>query len=247
MNGTAHIFIDNGSIKIELPFNSKFVKHFRKNTYNTFIWNKIDKVYETKFNTYALKCAVNECSKFFNVTFCDVLKPVIEHAISIQDRIFEPTLVESNGNYYIACINESLHNQIANVTLDNSLESLHNCTLLSVKVNENIYKDNPAKNFAANKHVTIDVDYLPFVRDWLLELNIKHIYMSQVIGNSTSSFLSRQLIKQVFVDRFVLKEEKKLRKLPFNKPFVYFIDTYEKPKDYMFKADKVIQLTNNKK
>jgi len=241
MANTAHFFVDDGILKISLPFNSKFIKKFRKNTYNTFIWNKKDKVYETKFNTYALKCAVNSCSEFFEVTYCDILNPVIQYAESNKNSIFEPTLVLSNGNFYIACINEPLYNQVKNIELNNSSSTLFSCSLLAVKVHEDIL-NNTKKQFMASRVNNITKDMLPLSCNFLKELKIDNIVLS--FRFSGKIFIEAEALKNTFKNRyFEVYEAYRMEKPDITiHPYVYIASKFERPNKYMMAALKVIVL-----
>jgi len=227
MTDTAHFFIENDSIKINLPFNPKFIKQFRKNTYNTFIWNKQDKVYEAKFNTYAFRSAVKDCTKFFDISYCDTLKPIVELLESAKDSIFEPTLVRSNGNYYIACINESLYNQIKDLELTDSLELLYKCSMLSVKVHEDILANSLSKQFAANKTTSISKDMLASISVWLKELRLQNILISNRVSQHNS------LIRDVFKEDFIFTS---------TPPYVYIATNFENATPGIQMANKVIIL-----
>jgi len=255
MSEVAHFFLDEGNlIKIRLPFNSKFIKHFRKNTYNTYVWNRQEKVYQTPFSTYAFKFAAKDCTKFFEVSYCDKLKPIIEFTDSIKDCIFEPTLVRSGNFYYIVGSNESLHEQIKDMALDDSMQSLYACSLLGIKVHEDILANNLPKQFAASRTFRISKDMVPLVRDWLRMLEIQNIVMSPRFGSDVKNSLNIQasyVIDQLNKASFSIIIPKNRTQLHTNirdnlagKRFVYFStkleDQYEVANN--INADKVVVL-----
>lgn len=235
MTDTAYFSIEEGNIKIDLPFNSKFVKQFRKNTHNSFVWNKQDKVYETKFSTYALKTAVKDCSKFFNIEYCSILRPTVEFAESIRDSIFEPTLVRSNGNYYVACINEPLYNQIKDLDLNDSMQSLHMCSLFGIKIHEYILLNEIDKQFAASRTVSVNKDTVNLIPYWLTKLGINNIVLSNRIGNDNFKLIIELL------HNFTIKTTAGYESLPPD-AFAYFGGKFERPSRHMQAAKKVIIL-----
>jgi len=140
----ATVYLDNYTLKINLPFNSKFIKEFRKDVFNTFIWNKDEKYYETSFSAYSLRVCVNILHKYFEVTY----SPELEQAISLLNvaglQYFDVRLYHNGHDYYINNINEHLYDAIKDIkfSVDNdaikdikfSVGNLHLCKEYGIKI-----------------------------------------------------------------------------------------------------------------
>jgi len=217
MTDTAHFFIDGTLLKIDLPFNSKFIKKFRKDIHNTFVWDKVDKVYQTKFSTYALKNAVRVCSDFFAVTYCSELKPVMDFLNTNSFGTFEPTLVKVNDQYYVSGINEPLYQQLVDIELNDSMEVLFKCSLLGIKVDKELLSD-PAKEFAATRIYTTSIDNLDLA-DWIKQLNVNSICSSNRFSRVSAKhkFNLQEFVKNNNIEIRNLNSEKET----FTEPYFY--------------------------
>ena len=143
----AHLYLVDNQLRIQLPFLSKFVKKFRKDTYNTFIWDKANKYYYTEYSTYSLRCAYKTLSEFFNVTVDDNLHNIIKNYEINRSCVWEPTLVKTKcGDYYIACINESLYEVLKDTDLSvDDLKCLNQLSKFAVNVPDNLLSNLPQK------------------------------------------------------------------------------------------------------
>jgi hypothetical protein len=176
----AHIKIENQVISIRSPFNKNFVKEIKSDDVADFQWDKEQKIYKAPFTTYSFKFAVTLCNKFHDVTLCDSSVQIVKQLDGLQNKIWDPTLVNVNGHFYIAATNQFLDEYLKDVTLNLSPISLTKIGKAGVKISS---QNDPKLDFCSSPIVTIDSRELKNICLWLLESNIKYVYINSNITN----------------------------------------------------------------
>lgn len=190
----AYVYTVDNQLRIELPFNSKFIKKFRKDVYNTFLWHKIEKYYYTQYSTYSLRTAIKHLGEFFTVKLSEDLERTVQLYEEHRNKcVWQPTVMRTKcGDYYVAALNESLYEKIKDfdVSIDN-LQFLHTCSKLAIDV---LYDDmyTAAQFFAASRVLELtpekynEYPMLDTIRSVLKELGIQHVVINSNVNNYVS-------------------------------------------------------------
>lgn len=186
----AKISIIGDMIQIKSPFNSKFIQHFRKIYPNPFVWNKDNKAYEAEYSTFALKTAVSNVGKYYdNVKYCETTNQLLKDLQYYDTATYwNPTLVKSGNNFYIAAVNESLLNSISNICLDDTPLTLFTLSKYGIDIDESIIQEDKFKKFASQYEVIVDLEDVSTLALWLKNLKVDQVYTARdVIYNKTIS------------------------------------------------------------
>jgi len=168
---------------LRLPFNRKFITELnRLNDDKFFYWDKAKRMYFAPANNLALKNILPVLlSCFQNIILCDKIKEIIQEIKQYENNIWEPTLVERNGNYYIAACNEILYEQIKNLELNDNSITLYALSKLGVCV-ENKLLDTPEKVFASNYFANVDTSEAENVATWIKNLGKNSVFTRNVMA-----------------------------------------------------------------
>lgn len=186
----AKISIIDNTIQIRSPFNNKFIQYIRKIHPNPFLWNKITKMYEAEYSTYALKTAFSSVTKFYdNVRCCDTTNRLLsELEFYNQARYWNPTLVKSNDNFYIAAINETLYNALDTCNLNDDPSTLFHLSTYGIEIDNNIIDNDKFKSFASHYETIVDLEDIDLMAEWLKLLKVEQVYTARdIIYNRTVS------------------------------------------------------------
>lgn len=173
----AKIYLDNGYICVRVPFSKKFISALKNQNY--FVWNNPNKIYQAHFSTKALKYALEIVPNFFeHVECCNNVKHILD-GLPEKNLVWNPTLKESKGYYYIANINETLYKLLKDVELNDNPYVLYQLSKMGIEIDDNIVKANPFKRFSSQFICHVDIDELKNVSSYLQELNINTVFATR--------------------------------------------------------------------
>lgn len=115
---TAYAELSDNKIIIRTPYKTTFIKELR--SFRTAVWVKENKEWHINYNEANLKKIVTLIADHYElINFCEVIKDMMSIAESYEDiKIWEPTLVNINGNLIIAGITESMYDALLDVELE---------------------------------------------------------------------------------------------------------------------------------
>lgn len=176
----AHIFIEDNNIYLKSPFNKKFIKEFRENRANTFLWNSSKRRYESVFSTPALKYVIDSTHKFYSdINYCPVTTQLLNTICHYtDDDIWDPTLICKDGYYYIVALNQNLYDAIKDIPLDNQFTTLDKLSRFGIKIHSSVTNHNDKLEFASSYNVTKTIDELAKVVTWITELGCDVAYFT---------------------------------------------------------------------
>jgi len=186
----AKISIVENIIQVRLPFNNKFIQYFRKLYLNPFVWNKKIKAYEAEYSTHAFKTAFHSVSKFYNDVKCCQVSDQLLSDLECYKKVkyWTPTLVKSGNTFYIAAINEHLHDCLKDISLNDDPITLFKLSGYAIKTDESILGDDKFKKFAANYLTEIDLEEIDIMAEWLKFLKVDQVFTARdIIYNKTIS------------------------------------------------------------
>jgi hypothetical protein len=245
---SAHIGILDDNIILKTPYNKLFIASFRSLSQSSFIWDNENKYYIADLSTFSLKLAINIATKFFTeVRYSDNVRKLLDQLQYYNDvKYWEPTLVNSNGNYIIACSNSALDNSIQHIKLNTELTTLAELVRYGIQIDENILLTDEER-FAGSYNPKVELSNICDIVPWLQ--NIKCDYVSVTgVGISTSvkfkiefkQALERAGIKYSDTVRFVGPEHVKQYKFPVIVKFKLISDFTEPTQ-----MAKVINIVNS--
>lgn len=148
------IYVDNGTIKIKSPYNTKFLTTLRQQSFNPFKWNKVNKVHEAKYSTYAFKVALHHVKNAYeDYILCDELQTAIKTYNEFNDLVWQPTLVKVANHYYIIAASEPLMLALNNLELNDDPKTLYELSKYGVSISKNMVCTEEQR-FACSRHLT---------------------------------------------------------------------------------------------
>ena len=189
------LYLEKDELCLRTPFNTNFVRTFRMNKDNTFVWNKDQRVYRSKFYTHALRLAYDSCHHYFKqLDISDDIKTMLGGLIDQKDHIQAPILTTSQGKYYINNINKNLSDAIKDIELNDDPLTLYRLARHGISIDETITKDDSIKTFASQFIIRLDIDEF-LNNDYLTKLDIKNVYLPGRHVNIVDKSIRDYLIK----------------------------------------------------
>ena len=183
---SAHIGILDDNIILKTPYNKLFITTFRSLSQSSFLWDNTNKYYIADLSTFSLKLAVNITTKFFTeVRYSENVKKLLDQLHYYKDvKYWKPTLVNCNGNYIIACTNNSLDKAISHIKLNTELITLAELVRYGIHIDENILLTDEER-FAGSYNPKVELTNICDIVPWLKNIKCDYVSVSGV-GISTS-------------------------------------------------------------
>jgi len=195
---------------IKTPYNKKFASALSSRTVlgQTFSWDKVNKTHVAEFNTINFKQVfgkIQDC--FTEYKLCDKLRELVDSLEAYSGKIWEPTLIESNGYLYIIAVNENLYLQLKDVEIKHSLKTFYNLIKLGIKIDKSLLNDNVLDKFLNNHEVDVSYKETEIILKNLNDLGIDKVYIhsnsNNFLRNSTHVVLEQ--LKKYDIDFELLK------------------------------------------
>ena len=176
---SAHVGLLDDNIILKTPYNKQFVAEFRTISESCFVWDHTNKYYIGDLSTYSLKLAIKTAKKHFSdVRYSDRVNELLLQLEQYEDAVYwTPTLINSNGNYMIACTNTSLDKAIEHIPLNTELSTLAELARYGVNI-DNAIIVTEEERFAATYNPTIELNDLPNIVSWLQNVKCDYLYVS---------------------------------------------------------------------
>lgn len=239
----AKVYLYKDKILVKSPFNTNFIKEFRKVTQGVFDWDKQKRLYQGNYSTYNLKVVLDCVSKHYDtVSYCKEINLVLSEMESYKNcKFWTPTLVKCNDRYIVAAMNENLNTVLEGLNFDNDPKTLFQLSQYGVKIDDSVLTDDLSR-FASEFFTSIDLDKLDTYASYL-----KKMYVDSVV-------LTRDLL--------YTKEISKEIKSIFSKHNIETLSLTEHNGDdtvlvnyrlrishddsYKYKASKIVSITNSR-
>ena len=163
----------DGHIEIKSPYNLKFIDGMRKQTLQTYNWDKKTKVYRAEYSTYALKQGIILVQTHYGkIEFCEHIKEFLK-TISIQNaKFWSPTLLKVNDQYLIAAINETLSNCIKDIALNDDPKTLYTLSTYGIKIDDSVTQEDEFLKFASEYFYKVDIVNFSTLVEYMKKLEI---------------------------------------------------------------------------
>ena len=160
----AHIDIKDDLIEVRSPFKSEFIKDFKK--LSNIQWVKETKTWKVSASESTLKNVIQMVDKHYEtVNYCDETKNILNTLETYKDaQYWNPTLVKSNGLFYISATTHVLDEAIKDIELNDSLSTLARLAFHGITISRSVLNDIP-------KEISDDDIVFAVERDLTLELS----------------------------------------------------------------------------
>lgn len=176
-----YVKLEGNDLVLKCPFNNKFLNTFRKTPNNPFVWSKQSKHYSTTFSTYALKVLYRLLPTHFDDIEYDYrVQQLIDQIKPLENHIFEPTLVDVNGNLMVLSCNNTLGELLKDIELEKSGQCFFALSRLGIKIDDTLLTSEFLR-FASSRSYVINSQDLHLLSPWLSDLNVRTV----TLGNST--------------------------------------------------------------
>ena len=190
-------------LTIKVPFKKDFINTFRGDSMPYWEWNKEKKRYEATPSTAALKLAYKILPRYFDTIYYGEVKELIDELekIGIDNTIWNPTLVESNGEYSIAASNDTLDDLLKDTPLNTEPKTLCMLAQLGIAIDEEIIGNDPKMKFCSEYVTQVDIDDMATVATWIVELECEKVVLSRGLKSASlhqiEPTLSAEIIKHL--------------------------------------------------
>jgi hypothetical protein len=136
----ASIKIENNQIIFRSPYNKNFLTALRKKSLYKLEWVKDKRQYETDYSPTVLKQLLYLSADHYSIlNYCDNVTQII-NSLSEYEHIkyWVPTLVYKNGHYYIAAINEPLHDAIKDIEITDDLKTIATLVKYGIIIDQSV-------------------------------------------------------------------------------------------------------------
>jgi len=178
---SAHVGILDDNLILKTPYNKTFITAFRSLSQSSFVWDHGNKYYISDLSTHSLKLSINMVKKFFNeVRYSDNVKKLLDQLEYYKDvKYWKPTLVNSNGNYIIACTNNALNEAISHLKLNTELTTLAELVRYGIDIDENILLTDEER-FAGSYNPKVELTNICNIVPWLKNIKCDYVSVSGV-------------------------------------------------------------------
>jgi hypothetical protein len=188
-------------INIRVPFNKTFISEFRNVRHNMFDWSKETKSYSAPFSTNALKIAYTVLPKFFStVRYDDELQAIITELQQYEGMIWNPTLMQVNGNLVVAAVNPVLAEIIGDMTLSLDSRTLFKLSCMGVNVDPAIIKTYPMLEFSASRVYEVEITEVEKVIGWMKNIGCENV----LIGRAAKNIIDRDGLTKM-IEKYGMK------------------------------------------
>jgi len=245
----ASIAILKDIIVFRSPFNKNFLNALKKNPIYSMEWHRDKRQYEIEYGPTTLKmlCSLS-ADHFESIDYCPITKDIINSLSEYESvKYWEPTLVYNNNYFYIAALNEVLHDAIKDIPLTNDLMMVADYVQYGISISDSVIEhfmktEDPLKiNLAITYRVECDIKNLDKTLKWLSELGCDAV-------TESSKFTSKQLFSFYGSDEHLfdnlkidlIKDQTNIS--AYNKPVMMQYRTYgfNEPPTGLFKIIKCV-------
>lgn len=181
----ATVKIMNDEIVIRVPFNKNFIAAFRNIKDNHFDWVKDEKIYRGPFSTASFKIVANELSKYFSVVnYCDESSAILNDLKKFSDaKIWNPTLVDVNGNLILAATNPTISELLGDRKLSRDPKFLMELTHMGIIIDKTVTNSDPLLEFASSRVSDLEITNLEEGIKWMSLLGCTHLIIGRGLRN----------------------------------------------------------------
>ena len=229
----ASIAILKDTIVFRSPFKQSFLAALKKNPIHSMEWHKDKRQYEIEYGPTTLKMLITLSADHFDVIdYCPITKDIINSLSEYESvKYWEPTLVCNNGYFYVASLNEVLHDTIKDIPLTNDLVMVADYVQYGITVSESVIEhfiniEDPMKlALAVSYRVECEIRDIDSVIKWLSELGCDGLTEPSKVSSKQLFFLNEsaeKLLDKLNMD--IIRDQSNLKS--YEKPVIIQYRTY---------------------
>jgi hypothetical protein len=250
----AHVSTKDENICIRTPYKKDYIMKLKDSKY-PIVWDREDRVWYTDYCATTLKYVVEQTETHFNaVNYSEDIKEVIEYLADYENsKYWDPTLVYTNGMYYLVATNEYLFNAVHDLLIDINLHTLTKLVRHGIKIDDsvinNLSYDRELISFAIETQPTLEADDIVLLSEYLakIECDLVVVYNSTYFVKFLTSELADMLvdnnIKLMIVDRYQPYDIEEINRY---KCTVFLTNNMRTDSITSIFTDKIIHLVNSK-
>lgn len=191
------ITIVDDKIQLRVPFNKNFITAFRQVEDNQFDWDKERKIYIAPFNTTSLRLATTFPKEHFtSMKLCPQSQRLLDEISKYESTYWKPTLTKINGRLMVVAVNSILAEKIADIDLELTPKTLFLLSNLGVEVADDLVKDDPKLEFAANRQYEIEVTDIENTIMWMKNIGCENVVIGRGLRTSTITISIADLVQK---------------------------------------------------
>lgn len=248
-----HVSISNNQIIFRCPYNRTFIDDFRKVEMNHFIWQKEERYYETEYSEHSLKLLMEVASKYFKtIHLCEVTTELLSSLLEYSSaKIWNPTLMNVNGNLMIGGINPNLHNALIDTVLSTDTLTLSKLVSYGVYIDDALYDSTePKYKFITSMFPQIELGDVLNIIPWLKDINCDFVVFAgtTIVSKPVVKKLIEALSKEniPFAETQLLNQKADSGMYDAKNPVVIKFRTNIDNTWLPVKAKKFVQIVNSK-
>lgn len=218
----AHLKLDNDRLFLRLPFNKKFIndlheyyeRYYHKQIF-TLNWDKDNKQYVCEYSIENFKMIYELVTKYYTLNLCNQLSNLLDTINQYKSRLYNPTYVKLNNNYYILCCNQQTYEATSHLTFDNSAGTIYQLTTYGVTIDNSVTMDDGFLSFAGSVYCSFDIDKLDTLVDYLCRLGLTTICYPNRYAYKNELLAYKDKLNILHNSSFLVLHENKV-------PFVFF-------------------------
>ena len=229
----ASITVLKDKIIFRSPFSKSFLTALKKDPIHSMEWHKDKRQYEIEYGPSTLKSLVTMSADYFTtIDYCPITTDIINSLSEYESvKYWEPTLVCNNGYFYVAALNEVLHDTIKDIPLTNDLIMVADYVQYGITVSESVIEhfiniEDPMKlALAVSYRVECEIRDIDSVIKWLSELGCDGLTEPSKVSSKQLFFLNEsaeKLLDNLNMD--IIRDQSNLKS--YEKPVIIQYRTY---------------------
>jgi hypothetical protein len=176
----AVVSMRENNINIRVPFNKTFISAFRNVKNNEFDWNKETKSYSAPFSTNSLKITHYTLPNFFpTVRYDDELQGIIDELQQYEGLIWNPTLMNVNGNLTVVSATTELAEVINDITLSLDSRTLFKLSRMGIEIHPTLIAKDPMLQFASSRVHEVEITEVERVIGWMKSIGCENVLLGR--------------------------------------------------------------------
>jgi hypothetical protein len=238
----ASITITDNKLILKSPYNKNFLSALRKKPIYSLEWIKDKRQYEANYTHVNLKQLLYLTADHYSVlNYCPKVTQIIDSLSAYENiKYWVPTLVYNN-QYYIAALNEPLHEAIKDIPLTDDLRTIATLVKYGIAIDQSVTdhfleSEDPEKvKLAINFQTEIEIKNINIVIKWLSEFGCDAI-------SEVKTFLPNHLI-EISNTNITMCNFKDFK--DYNNPVVVYHHSFSWTAHRPMKLFKIIKFVNS--
>jgi hypothetical protein len=168
-------------IVIHSPFKKSFVKDVRDLEYAK--WDKEERFWMAPATEKNIKTLITLTKNHYDdVNYCVETRAILDHVSKYESlKYWEPTLVKTNGSFYVVATNDALMEAISHFTLNNEPHNIARLVRMGINIDKSLITDKKI-SLAVDKAPSIEQFDIGTIIDYLLLIKADMVILTEWFG-----------------------------------------------------------------